>query len=159
MSLSKLIAVSRLALVLPVLGSLLLMLGLVVMGTGVIVVRAIELFQDWTFTPKAAKGMSITVIEMIDLFLVATVAYITAVGIFKLFISQHDEQLLKRVKIEKLDDLEAKIVGVLVAALAVSYLGQVAEAEDGLQVLYSGVGIALVVGVLVLFLRLTRTKE
>ena len=110
-------------------------------------------------SPKAAKALSVGVIETIDLFLVATVAYITAVGIYKLFVSQTDETILKRVKIEKLVDLENKIIGVLVAALAVAFLGSVAEAKSALDVLYAGVGIAAVIGMLGVFVKISTPTD
>ena len=51
------------------------------------------------------------------------------------------------------EDLEGKIIGVVVAALAVSFLGLAVDAKDPHIVFYSGVGIALVIGALCLFLR------
>ncbi|MEM9379515.1 MAG: YqhA family protein [Planctomycetota bacterium] len=159
MDLKKLLISSRLLLILPVIGALLLTLGTVVMGLGLIVTRGLDLLGAWDFSPKAAKAFSIVVIEKIDLFLVATVSYITAVGIYKLFVSQKDETILKRIKIEKLVDLENKIIGVLVAALAVAFLGSVAEAESALDVLYAGTGIAAVIGMLGLFVKVSTPAD
>ena len=81
-----------------------------------------------------------------------SLGYITAVGLYKLFISQQEEQLLKRIKIESLVDLESKIIGVVVAALAVSFLGSTVENADPMSVFHSGIGIALVIGALRFFL-------
>ena len=103
--------------------------------------------------------MSVTVIETIDLFLVAALGYITAVGIYKLFVSQEEEQLLKRVKIEKLADLEYKIVGVVVAALAVAFVGDMAEFTQTQDILQAGCGIALVIGALCLFTKFSDAAE
>ena len=83
-----------------------------------------EMLQKAEFSQKAAKDLSVTVIQTIDLFLVGALGYITAVGLYKLFISQKEEQLLKRIKIDSLIDLENKIIGVVVAALAVAFLGE-----------------------------------
>ena len=41
-----------------------------------------------------------------------------------------EEQLLKRVKIEKLADLETKIIGVVVVVLAVGFLGKATDVID-----------------------------
>ena len=151
--LRNLLVISRYLLVLPVIGSLLLTICVVVMGLGVILVHGWELLQNPEFSVKTAKTLSITVIETIDLFLVGALGYITAVGIYKLFISQEEEQLLKRIKIEKLDDLEQKIIGVVVAALAVGFLGHAVEAEQAETIFQGGVGIALVIGALCLFMK------
>jgi uncharacterized membrane protein YqhA len=157
--LRKLLEVSRLLLVLPVIGSLLLTAIVVVMGLGLILVRGWDLLGSPEFREKPAKVLSVSVIQAIDLFLVGAIGYITAVGIYKLFISQKEEQLLKRIKIESLADLENKIIGVVVAALAVAFLGTAAEATEAQTILHAGVGIALVIGALCLFTRSQRLPD
>ena len=157
--LRKLLEAGRFLLVLPVVGSLLLTIAVVAMGLGLILVRAWDLLTNPEFGEKPAKDLSVAVIQAIDLFLVGAISYITAVGIYKLFISQEDEQLLKRIKIEKLADLENKIIGVVVAALAVSFLGVAAEPSAPESVLNTGIGIALVIGALCLFVRFTALGE
>lgn len=157
--LRKLLVLGRHLLVVPVLGSLLRTVGVVVMGVGVIVERAGNLLQNGEFSLKAAKLMSFTVVQTIDFFLVGALAYITAVGLYNLFITSSDEQLLRRIKIEKLKDLEDKIIGVVVAALAVAFLGQVSESGPAESVLYSGIGTALVIAALCLFVYLSGKAE
>ena len=157
--LKQILVASRFLLVLPVIGSLLLTVAVVVTGLGLVLVRGKDFLQDAEINSKTAKVMSITVIETIDLFLVGALGYITAVGFYKLFISQEEEQLLKRIKIEKLDDLESKIIGVVVAALAVGFLGHAVDARDAQTVLHAGIGIALVIGALCLFIKFGGLKE
>jgi uncharacterized membrane protein YqhA len=158
--LRQILLASRFLLVLPVIGSLLLMLGIVVMGLGVVLTQEWSLLSQGDFSAKAAKQLTLTVIETIDMFLVGAISYIVAVGIYKLFINQEDGNLLKRVRIEKLADLESKIVGVVVVAMSVGFLGRAFEADDPLAVLQSGVGVAVVIGALCLFLKLcVPTKE
>ena len=117
-----LLVASRFLLILPVIGSLLLMVGVVVMGLGVVLTQGWHLMQQGEFSPKGAEQLTLTVIESIDMFLVGAISYIVAVGLYKLFISQDEQQILKRVKIEKLADLENKIIGVVVVAMAVVFL-------------------------------------
>ena len=93
------------------------------------------------------------VIEIIDLFLVGTVAYIAAVGFYKLFISSGEVELPIRLKIRNLKDLEDKIIGVIVAALAVAFLGEAAGSETPAALLNYGAGIALVIAALAFFVR------
>lgn len=157
--LRRLLVISRFLLVLPVIGSLLLMVGIVVMGLGVVISQEWSLLQKGEFTAKGAKQLSLTVIETVDMFLVGAISYIMAVGIYKLFISQDDEQLLKRVKIEKLADLETKVIGVVVVALAVGFLGKATEAENYVAVLQGGAGVALVIVSLCLFLRFSSEPD
>ncbi len=150
--LRKLLELGRHLLVIPVVGSLLLTVGVVVMAAGLIVERTWYLVNHGEFSMKSAKMMSVTVIQTIDFFLVGALGYITAVGIYNLFVTKNEEQLLKRIKIEKLKDLEDKIIGVVVAALAVAFLGSVSESVETLDILYAGVGISLMIGALCLFI-------
>jgi uncharacterized membrane protein YqhA len=154
-----LLVYSRFLLVLPVVGSLLLMVGVVVMGLGVVLTQGWSLFRQGEFSPKGAKQLTLTVIESIDMFLVGAISYIVAVGLYKLFISQDDVQILKRVKIEKLADLENKIIGVVVVAMAVAFLGKATEAVDALAVLQGGVGVAVVIVALCLFLKFSAATD
>jgi uncharacterized membrane protein YqhA len=149
----------RYILVIPVIGCVLLTIGVVIMGAGRIVTSAVNLVRVGDFSAKAAKTMSLAVIEIIDLFLVGTVAYIAAVGIYKLFISDSQIQLPMRLKINTLKDLEDKIIGVIVAALAVAFLGQAAGAEESTELLNYGGGIALVIVALAFFMRQGGKKD
>jgi uncharacterized membrane protein YqhA len=103
------------------------------------------------------KIASLAVIEIIDLFLVGTVAYITALGLYKLFISSTEVELPMRLKIQNLSDLENKIIGVIVAALAVAVMGKASGDYEAVSLLYYGTGIALVIAALGLFVFLTDT--
>ena len=64
-----------------------------------------------------------------------------------------------RVKIEKLADLEHKIIGVVVVALVVGFLGKAEQAADTLALLQGGAAIALVIGALCLFLKSSGPSE
>jgi len=149
---TRFISACRFLLVVPVIGCVLLTAGVVIMGMGRIFTAAVQLVRVGDFSAKAAKTMSLAVIEIIDLFLIGTVAYITAVGLYKLFISKSEIELPMRLKINTLKDLEDKIIGVLVAALAVAFLGQAAGAETPEALLNYGGGIALVVAALAFFM-------
>ena len=141
---ARLLSACRFLLVVPVIGCVLLTTGVVIMGMGRILTAGVALAQAGDFSAKVAKTMSLAVIEIIDLFLIGTVSYIAAVGLYKLFISKTEIQLPMRLKIHTLKDLEDKIIGVIVAALAVAFLGK-AAGEDPEALLNYGAGIALVV--------------
>jgi len=149
----RFLAACRFLLVIPVVGCVLLTAGAVIMGLGRIVTSAAQLLRLGDFSAKASKTMALAVIEIIDLFLVGTVAYITAVGLYKLFISSAEVELPMRLKINTLKDLEDKIIGVIVAALAVAFLGQAAGSSEPEALLNYGGGIALVIAALAIFVR------
>lgn len=149
----KFLIACRYLLAIPVLGCVIMAAGAVVMGFGRIITSVKRLQELGGFSPKASKLVAISVIEIIDLFLVATIAYITAIGIYKLFIDKKKMQLPMRIKINSLNDLENKIIGVIIAALAVAFLGNAAGTEDYSSVLNYGGGIALVIAALSIFLK------
>jgi uncharacterized membrane protein YqhA len=157
--LRTLLLLGRYLMVIPVIGSLLLTVGVVLMGAAVIVERAWHLLQNGEFSLRAARLMSLTVVQTIDFFLVGALGYITAVGIYNLFITSDEEQLLKRIRIEKLKDLEDKIIGVVVAALAVAFVGQVSDTTEAKDILYSGIGTSLMIAALCLFMYFAGRSE
>jgi len=155
----RFLAGCRYLLIVPVLGCVLLTAGVVLMGIGRILTAGVKLAKAGDFSKEAAKTMSLAVIEIIDLFLIGTVSYIAAVGLYKLFISKQAVRLPMRLRIDSLKDLEDKIFGVIVAALAVAFLGQAAGAEKPEQLLNYGGGIALVIIALAVFMNLPGKKK
>jgi uncharacterized membrane protein YqhA len=111
------------------------------------------------FSGKTTKLAALSVIEIIDLFLIATVAYITAVGLYKLFIGKIDVKTPMRLKIDNLQDLENKIIGVIVAALSVAFLGHAAGGDEASQLLNFGGGIAVVIVALAFFMYRSAKKD
>jgi uncharacterized membrane protein YqhA len=156
---AKFLLASRYLLVIPVIGSVIMTAGAVIMGFGRIVTAVKRLQELGGFSPKASKLMSIAVIEIIDLFLVATIAYITAIGLYKLFIDKKNIQFPIRIQINSLNDLENKILGVIIAALAVAFLGTAAGTADPSSILNYGGGIAMVIAALAFFLKYNKDDE
>jgi uncharacterized membrane protein YqhA len=108
---TQFLAACRYLLIVPVVGCIILTAGTVLMGIIRIGTAGVKLVSSGDYSAKAAKIMSLAVIEIIDLFLVATVAYITAAGLYKLFISNTQIELPTRLKINSLKDLEDKMSG------------------------------------------------
>lgn len=150
---TRFLAASRYLLLIPVIGCVILTAAICIMGVGRIFTGGEQILHAGDFSPKAAKVAALAVIEIIDLFLIATVTYISAVGLYKLFIVDREIDLPMARKINTLKDLEDKIIGVIVAALAVAFLGQAAEGgEVPENMLGYGAGIALVIGALTYFM-------
>jgi uncharacterized membrane protein YqhA len=107
---------------------------------------------------KSVKLLAISFIEVIDILLLGTVFYITALGLYELFI---DEQLPTPswLHITQLDDLKSKLIGVVVVILAVIFLGQVVNWDGGIDILFLGAGIALVIAAITFFLGWRGKKE
>ncbi|MCF1741687.1 YqhA family protein [Paradevosia shaoguanensis] len=92
-------------------------------------------------------------IEIVDLFLLATVVQVVSLGIYQLYFNQ-DLRLPAWLKINNLDDLKSKLVGVTITVLAVYFLGQavVWTASGSPDILYLGGAVALVIVALTYFL-------
>jgi hypothetical protein len=108
--------------------------------------------------PSRRTDQSLAVIEIIDFLLIGTVSCITAVGLYKLFVSKAEVELPVRLDIRSLQDLEGTIVGVIVAAPAVAFFGQAVGTDDIESLAYYGGGIALVAASLALFTRQNNVK-
>jgi len=90
-------------------------------------------------------------IEIVDLFLLATVVQVVGLGLYQLYFRQ-DLELPRWLKIVTLDDLKSKLVGVVVTVLAVYFLGRAVVWEGGPDVLYLGGGVAVMIVALTWFL-------
>ena len=90
-------------------------------------------------------------IELADIFLLATVLYIMALGLYELFIDD-SIPLPEWLSIHSLDDLKSKLVGVIAVVLAVSFLGSVIKGMEPRLLMYQGAGIAAVVAAMGYFL-------
>ena len=100
---------------------------------------------------NAAKTLALAAIEIVDLFLLATVIQVVSLGLYQLYFGG-DLSLPHWLKIDSLDDLKSKLVAVVVTMLGVFFLGQVLvwDGEEG--IVWLGGGVAVVVAALTWFL-------
>src|SRR4051812_36210680 len=104
-----------------------------------------------SISSKGAKALVLAAIELVDLFLLATVMYVIAAGLYELFIDD-TLPLPSWLEIHNLDDLKSKLIGVVVVVLGVLFLGQ-KIGWDGQRDLFGyGAAIALIVAALTYFL-------
>jgi uncharacterized membrane protein YqhA len=101
----------------------------------------------------------IQVVEHVHTFLIGTVLYITAVGLYQLFIDE--VEFHGWLKIDSTEELEMNLIGVTVVVLAINFL-TVVYTRDLSGLLEYGVGIAFPIAALSLFVGLrtwsTRVK-
>ena len=91
------------------------------------------------------------VVEYVHTFLVGTVLYITAMGLYQLFIKEID--FPHWLKIDSTEELETNLIGVTVVVLAVNFMGAI-FARGTENLLQYGAGIALPIAALGLFVGL-----
>jgi uncharacterized membrane protein YqhA len=86
-----------------------------------------------------------------DLFLLATVFYIIAVGLYELFIN--DKLVLPAwLVIHNFDDLKGKLISVLIVVLGVLFLSKAIDWDGKIGILYFGLAIAAIILALSYFL-------
>ena len=147
----SLLGASRFMVILAVIGALLAATTLIVYGLLETVQLIATTVQNGEVTRKIAKALALEFIEIIDLFLLGTVFYIVAVGLYELFIST-DVKLPNWLTINDLDDLKNKLIAVVVVVLGVLFLGQVVSWDGERDLLGYGVAVALVIAALTYFL-------
>jgi uncharacterized membrane protein YqhA len=99
-----------------------------------------------------SQQLILSFIEVVNLFLLATVSYFTALGFYELFI---DDRIKVSIwlEIHTIDDLKTKLTSAHVVVLSVLFLAEVVRWNRGINILPWGGGIALVIAALTYFLR------
>ncbi|MEM8774066.1 MAG: YqhA family protein [Pseudomonadota bacterium] len=148
---SKLLGASRYLVILAVFGALFAAITLFIYGALESVQVIVGAIEDAEISRSGAKKLAIEFIEIVDLFLLGTVFYIVALGLYELFIDQNIV-LPKWLTIHTLDDLKNKLVKVVIVVLGVLFLGQVVAWDGERDLLPFGGAIALVIAALSYFL-------
>jgi len=108
----------------------------------------IEVFSEGVFGAEGARALSVELIEMIDLFLLGTILFITAVGLQELFVDPGLEEVIPEwMSVASLDQLKFNLLAVIVVMLAVLFLGVAASYEltEGVSIMDYGLAVALVI--------------
>src|SRR6478736_6753636 len=138
---------SRWVIFFAVVGTFLSAMTLLLYSVGVVIKTIWDLLTGLHFSEKEAKALSLTFISMIDLFLLGTVIYIISLGLYELFVDD-DLPMPKWLKIDSIEALKEKLLGVVIVLLGVTFLGQVmsmSTTDGGKNIFYLGIGIAVVI--------------
>lgn len=146
----RLISTSRYLIVIPALGSFVAATALLLYGAVEIVQLIGETLASGV-SSKGAKALALAFIEVVDLFLLGTVLYIIALGLYELFIDD-GLPLPAWLSIHNLDDLKNKLTGVVILVMGVLFLGQVVTWDGERDLLRYGGAIALMIAALTYFL-------
>jgi uncharacterized membrane protein YqhA len=103
-------------------------------------------------TADVGEKLTFSFIEVLDTFLLATVCYIMALGLYELFVDDRLE-LPGWLTIRTLDDLKNKLTSVIIVLMSVIFLGHVVSWDGERDLLRIGAPIALVIAALTWFLR------
>jgi uncharacterized membrane protein YqhA len=92
----------------------------------------------------------------IDLFLIGATLLLSGIGFYELFIgdiqSDHDKPMPAWLQMHDLNDLKARVIGMLVMVVSVNFVETVVDAPSGRYALELGAGIAAVIVALTVFL-------
>lgn len=159
---SKFILNTRYFILIPIVGLVIAAVAFFVFGgLGLINVLIEQTSIGLGLTEVAHEGDAVAehseiifeVVEYVHTFLVGTVLYLTAVGLYQLFIGKVNFPSWMRV--ESTEQLETNLIGVTVVVLAVNFMGLTFKASTEIEaILNYGVGIAFPIAALGLFVGL-----
>lgn len=111
----------------------------------------LQVLHDGAASSKGGKKLVVSLVEVIDLFLLSTVFYITALGLYELFIDDRIN-VPEWLEIHNIDDLKGKLISVIIVVLSVLFLGQAVTWSGDANFLNFGGSVALVIASLTYFL-------
>jgi uncharacterized membrane protein YqhA len=148
------LSLSRVVIVVPVIVLLLSAFASFAYGTDVFV-RSVTSFVE---KPQLTSHNLGFLLLLTDLFLVGATLMIAAFGFYELFIGRIDAdgpgmRLPAWLKMDDLNDLKARVIQMIILVAAVTFTDVVVESKAGLDTLYLGTGVAVVIAALTAFLR------
>jgi uncharacterized membrane protein YqhA len=142
--LRNILASSRYLVVVAILGIFLAAIAVFIYGGITVISIVLGAFSHGPFTADGAKHLEIEAIELIDLFLLGSVLYITSLGLYELFID--DSLPMPRwLVVTSLDDLKERLIGVVIVLLAVTFLGYVVNWDGTTPILALGAAVGIVI--------------
>jgi len=149
----RLIEISRFAVILPSIASLIGGIVLMILGSLGILVATVS-----TVLSRAPlKETIVSILTSVDAILLGTVLLVIGYGLYELFVDTNLE-VPQWLEINTLDDLKAKLIGVIVAIIAVIFVGVLVDAKSANDVLYYGAGAGAVIVALAGFSYATKKK-
>lgn len=151
---NRILAATRYIAIIPAIAAILGAILLMVQGSVAMVQVIIDVITEGT-------KLKITIVEVltaVDAILLGTVLLVIGYGLYELFIDE-DLEVPVWLQVHDLDDLKSKLIGVVVAIIAVIFVGVYVDANRASDVISYGVGAgALVVG-LAIFSYATRKNS
>ena len=138
----KLLGLTRYAVIVPALAAIIGALLLMAQGS----IEMIQVAFNAVTEDSPLKEMIVEVLTAVDAILLGTVLLVIGYGLYELFIDAEID-VPEWLRVENLDDLKSKLIGVVVAIIAVVFVGVFVDSNRAGDVISYGVGAgALVVG-------------
>ena len=142
----RLVEISRFAVVLPAIAALVGGIVLMILGSIAIVQATVEV----VIHGMHLKETVVSILTAVDAILLGTVLLVIGYGLYELFVDTNIA-VPEWLEINTLDDLKAKLIGVVVAIIAVVFVGVLVDAKTPVDVMYYGAGAGAVVLALAAF--------
>ena len=130
--------------------------AILLMGQG-----SLEILKVVYSAVSSEYGLKETIVEVltaVDAILLGTVLLVIGYGLYELFIDAEIEVPLW-LRVRDLDDLKSKLIGVVVAILAVVFVGVFVDSDRSEDVISYGVGAGALVAGLAIFAFATKKSE
>lgn len=118
-------------------------------------VATVVVIIDTVWFGADLKTTTVDVLTAIDAILLGTVLLVIGYGLYELFVDA-DRAVPAWLRVTNLDDLKSKLIGVVVAIIAVVFVGVLVDANRAADVVSYGVGAGVIVAGLALFSFATR---
>lgn len=112
---------------------------------------------DTVLTRAPLKETIVSILTSVDAILLGTVLLVIGYGLYELFVDTNLE-IPEWLEINTLDDLKAKLIGVVVAIIAVVFVGLLVDSKASGDVMNYGIGAGAVVLSLGAFSYATKKK-
>ena len=145
-TMNRILAATRYAVVIPAIASILGALLLMVQGS----IEMIQVIIDAALNGTKLKITIVDVLTAVDAILLGTVLLVIGYGLYELFIDE-DLNVPVWLQVHDLDDLKSKLIGVVVAIIAVIFVGVFVDVNRSKDVIAFGVGAGALVTGLAIF--------
>jgi uncharacterized membrane protein YqhA len=150
----KILGLTRYAVFVPAVASIIGALLLMAQGS----ISIVMIVVDAVFNDAYLKETIVEVLTAVDAILLGTVLLVIGYGLYELFVDNRLE-VPEWLEVRDLDDLKSKLIGVVVAIIAVVFVGVFVDTNRAADVVAYGVGAGALVAGLALFALATRKES
>jgi uncharacterized membrane protein YqhA len=150
----RIVGLTRYSVIVPALAAMVGALVLMAQGSIYVVLAAVTTVTEQT----PLKDTIVEVLTAVDAILLGTVLLVIGYGLYELFVDT-GISVPAWLQVRDLDDLKSKLIGVVVAIIAVVYVGVLVDSDRGSDVLSYGVGAGALVAGLALFAWATKKDK
>jgi uncharacterized membrane protein YqhA len=147
----KILGLTRYAVIVPSIASIIGALLLMAQGS----ISIVMVIVDAVLYDAYLKDTIVDVLTAVDAILLGTVLLVIGYGLYELFVDTRLE-VPDWLQVRDLDDLKSKLIGVVVAIIAVVFVGVFVDANRASDVVSYGLGAGALVAGLALFAYATR---